>query len=106
MVFSHEMIIPSNYKELLEKYLGSDKNFIGVSDRGLQEGEDQLPLLTLEYQPSNPDEEARDLQFGWRITEYIPRQLTIQLEFEEAKYVSAYDVSDFGISNTSDSTIL
>ena len=40
MVFSHEMIIPSNYKELLEKYLGNDKNFVGVNDRRLQEGGD------------------------------------------------------------------
>ena len=40
MVFSHEMIIPSNYKELLEKYLGNDKNFIGVNGRRLQAGGD------------------------------------------------------------------
>ena len=33
MLFSHDMIIPSNYKDLLNQYLTNDKNFIGVEGR-------------------------------------------------------------------------
>ena len=70
--FSHQMIIPDNFNELLDDYLAGDTNYKSSGLRQLGDV-DSESLLKIDYASGNPTKQ----NFAWQVVDYRDQQLAL-----------------------------